>query len=451
MSVKLPINRNFTYSLPQERMDRLRDKILKQERAERFEKDKREKLDRIIRQQSIQLDIQQKNLQKLEQQKLEQKKLEQQRIEKERIDQQRIEQQRLKKDRIEQQSIEKERIENERIEQERLEHQSIEKERIKNERIEQERLENQRIENEKLEQQKIENERLEHQRIENEKLEIFNEEKLTEEISEEEKLAEEISEEERLMRQQKKIHPVAKDSDNNWITIIMTLYNKEKYVINSIRSVINQSSGNWELIIINDASTDNSYNLVNEYLSKNPDQRIKLHNLEKNYGTYVCSNLALLAATGKYICRLDADDSLVPRAVQQLLNTFEQNPQKDVIRFKSNRGSYGEIGLAYKKDIIKIIGYYDSVRFGADSEFKGRINKMIPVKKIITITDILYQINSTPNSLTTSQVSKLGGAHRTNYVYKFQQWHKNSKKCFIEFPQISRPFPVYDVMKTSYP
>lgn len=238
------------------------------------------------------------------------------------------------------------------------------------------------------------------------------------------------------------------ETDKNILTIIMTLYNKEKYVVNSIKSVINQRSKNWELIIINDASTDNSYSLVRQFLS---DSRIKLHNLEKNYGTYVCTNLAIQGATGKYICRLDADDTLVPKAVERIIATFEKNPQKDIVRFNSNQGKYTEIGIAYKKEIISRVGYYDSVRFGADSEFKERLAKIIPSSKFVHIDETLYLVHSVPNSLTTSKATQKNGSHRKNYMAEYRNWHKKCPKCFMEFPQTSRPFPVYDIMKTSYP
>ena len=168
--------------------------------------------------------------------------------------------------------------------------------------------------------------------------------------------------------------------------------------------------------------------------------------MEKNQGTYVCTNLAIQMATGKYICRLDADDTLTKNAIDKLITTFEKS-EKDIVRYKSNRGS-GEIGIAYKKkEIIDAIGYYDSVRFGADTEFKDRLGKFYPNGKSISINDTLYIVNTVPNSLTTSAATRNGNNHRNDYLNRFRNWHRSNKKCYIEFPQTTRPFPVHDIMK----
>ena len=68
------------------------------------------------------------------------------------------------------------------------------------------------------------------------------------------------------------------------ISVIMPLYNNEKYVIEAIQSVINQTYKDWELIIINDASTDNSKEIVQRFLHKQLDSRIKFIDLENNKG-----------------------------------------------------------------------------------------------------------------------------------------------------------------------
>ena len=90
------------------------------------------------------------------------------------------------------------------------------------------------------------------------------------------------------------------------VSIILPLYNCEKYVRHTLESVLNQDYKNWELIVINDASTDNSRQVVSKYAEK--DSRIKLYDCATNQGVAAARNSALKYATGKYIAFIDADD-----------------------------------------------------------------------------------------------------------------------------------------------
>ena len=90
------------------------------------------------------------------------------------------------------------------------------------------------------------------------------------------------------------------------VSIIMPLHNAEKFVKAAIESVINQTFTDWELIVIDDYSTDNSNEVVNDFLKK--DSRIELINLEKNSGPAIARNLGIETAKGRYLAFLDADD-----------------------------------------------------------------------------------------------------------------------------------------------
>ena len=89
-------------------------------------------------------------------------------------------------------------------------------------------------------------------------------------------------------------------------SIIMPAYNSEKYIAQAIESVVNQNYTNWELIIINDCSTDNTEQIIKSYQQK--DRRIKLINLTQNRGVANARNIGIRNAEGKYIAFLDADD-----------------------------------------------------------------------------------------------------------------------------------------------
>lgn len=92
------------------------------------------------------------------------------------------------------------------------------------------------------------------------------------------------------------------------ISVIMPLYNNEIYIVEAIQSVINQTYKDWELIIINDASTDNSKFIVQKFLEEEKDNRIVFIDLKENKGVSFARNLGMKKAKGEYISFLDSDD-----------------------------------------------------------------------------------------------------------------------------------------------
>lgn len=90
------------------------------------------------------------------------------------------------------------------------------------------------------------------------------------------------------------------------MSIIMPSYNAEKTIAQSIESVLQQHYTNWELLITDDKSSDNTINIINEYIAK--DTRIKLFINEKNIGAGGSRNCSIKESKGRYIAFLDSDD-----------------------------------------------------------------------------------------------------------------------------------------------
>ena len=105
------------------------------------------------------------------------------------------------------------------------------------------------------------------------------------------------------------------------ITVYLVCHNYEEYVEQAINSVLAQTYKNFELIIIDDGSTDNSKDVINRYV-KYPNVRIIL---QENKGLIATNNVAIRAATGKYVMRLDADDYLDESALLVLVNAIEES------------------------------------------------------------------------------------------------------------------------------
>ncbi len=95
---------------------------------------------------------------------------------------------------------------------------------------------------------------------------------------------------------------------NDLVSIVVPVYNAEKFISSTIETVINQTYFNWELLLVDDISTDNSCKIIEEYVKKYPKLTIKLFkSKEKGYAAK-SRNKGIEEAKGRYICFIDADD-----------------------------------------------------------------------------------------------------------------------------------------------
>ena len=94
------------------------------------------------------------------------------------------------------------------------------------------------------------------------------------------------------------------------VSIVMPIYNSGKYIVECLDSVRAQQFCNYELILINDKSTDQTDELIKEYLHKANDSRILYYENEHNFGPSFSRNKGLYMARGKYVCFCDSDEKL---------------------------------------------------------------------------------------------------------------------------------------------
>lgn len=99
------------------------------------------------------------------------------------------------------------------------------------------------------------------------------------------------------------------------VSIIMPTYNSGEYIGRALDSVLKQTYHNWELLIVDDCSTDNTEEVVRLYMLE--ESRIKYHRLEKNSGAAIARNTAVTLATGRYIAFLDSDDLWYPEKLSK--------------------------------------------------------------------------------------------------------------------------------------
>lgn len=106
------------------------------------------------------------------------------------------------------------------------------------------------------------------------------------------------------------------------VSVIMPMYNAELYVEQAVQSVITQTFTNWELIVVDDCSSDSSYTIVERYAKQ--DDRIHLYSTDKPSGSPTLPrNIGLEKSVGRYIAFLDSDDVWLPNKLEEQLPLFE--------------------------------------------------------------------------------------------------------------------------------
>lgn len=110
------------------------------------------------------------------------------------------------------------------------------------------------------------------------------------------------------------------------VSVIMPAYNAAGFIAKSIQSIRQQTHSNWELLVIDDASQDETSWIVEDL--KSHDDRIKLHILPANQGAGFARNIGIKAATGDFICFLDADDLWKPHKLEKQLKVMREEGMK---------------------------------------------------------------------------------------------------------------------------
>lgn len=203
-------------------------------------------------------------------------------------------------------------------------------------------------------------------------------------------------------------------------SVVMAVYNGEKYIKETIDSVLNQSFTDFEFIIVNDGSTDNTTSILAGYT----DKRIQIIN-QKNVGLSKSLNNGIAYAKGKYIARIDADDRCHINRLEKQLAYLSIN--QDVVLVGSNANIIDEEGnFLYTSEVIKSVEnlkifeehnpfLHSSVIFkkeifnqckGYDEEiihhFEDKLlwKKMFNYGKMVNLNEALIDYRITPNSIT---------------------------------------------------
>lgn len=140
------------------------------------------------------------------------------------------------------------------------------------------------------------------------------------------------------------------------ISIITASYNYAEYIGETIKSVINQSFQDWEMIIIDDGSTDNSVEVIKQYIQKNNKIRLLSHLNNENKGLVATLKLGISQAKGEYIVFLESDDYIRKDYLEKKLAAFEKYPEVGLIY--NNIQTFGAAQTRKRKFYFWLVNNY---------------------------------------------------------------------------------------------
>ena len=202
------------------------------------------------------------------------------------------------------------------------------------------------------------------------------------------------------------------------VSVVMPVYNDEKYVGEAIESILNQTYADFEFIIIDDASTDRSYQIILDYARQ--DRRINILRHKKNQGISASRNTGLKFASGEYIAVMDSDDISLPDRLQIEADFLQNNLNYGVVASTAYEidkngkttqlmdGTIGDINFKnfettnpiihgsamYRKECIEYVGMYYQIDGAEDYDLWIRIAARYKIKNL---TSPLYKYRVTQN------------------------------------------------------
>ena len=245
---------------------------------------------------------------------------------------------------------------------------------------------------------------------------------------------------------------------NPLVSIIIPCFNAENFIAETIQSVINQTYSTWELIIVNDGSTDNSLSIIEQFVKQ--DSRITSIN-KQNSGVSDSRNIGVSKSKGEYLILLDADDLICQNFIELGLPEFKSDGTIGLIHFdnqlideKSNKlaiinksfegyvldkllmlggGEYifGISSCIFKKEVLDIIGLFDiKLSNSADHDLYFKIAKHYKIKRIPEVGMLYRQhTNNMHSNLFLHEKDLLALFNNASHNKLFKSsWFK--QKCF---------------------
>ena len=198
----------------------------------------------------------------------------------------------------------------------------------------------------------------------------------------------------------------------SYVTVLLSVFNGEKYLSYAIESILRQTFTDFEFLIIDDGSFDNTINIIDSF----KDDRIRLIRNSENYGLTKSLNKGIVLSNGKYIARIDADDISLPTRLEKQVAFMDKNPDvgicgswfqyinKDIIKkhptehediktalFENN--AIGHPTAIFRKNIITNFNLFYNETFTAAQDYELWV-RASQVTKLANIPEVLVQYRS---------------------------------------------------------
>ena len=229
------------------------------------------------------------------------------------------------------------------------------------------------------------------------------------------------------------------------VSVILPHYNRSEIVKKSIKSILSQTYRNIELLIVDDCSDDLHYNELVKYANELNDNRISVYRMSKNCGPYVCKNEMINVASGDYITMQDSDDISLPERIATQVKCMDDSNVVacSVSTFRANTKEEYKFCLAsamYRKHVFQDIGYFDTIRFGADSEYNARLRRYYKPNQVVSINKRLYE--TTFNSDCLTSIVPQNSTNRNDYYASCLTYINNTERCklYLGYPVEKRRF-----------
>ncbi len=201
------------------------------------------------------------------------------------------------------------------------------------------------------------------------------------------------------------------------VTVLMPVYNGEKYLREAIESILNQTYRDFEFLIINDGSTDGSPQLIESY----DDPRIRVVNNESNIKLIATLNKGLKIARGEYVARMDCDDISLSRRLEKQVMYLDQHPEVGVLGCRiRNIDASGDFisepkrplthicnmwvllfepsvmhpSVIYRKDIVeRVNGYSEEALHSEDYDLWSKLSRVTEIRQLDDVLVYLRKHN----------------------------------------------------------
>lgn len=254
--------------------------------------------------------------------------------------------------------------------------------------------------------------------------------------------------------------PVTDHVDGELVTVVMSAYNPDRDLLMAVRSVLEQSWRNLELLIVDDASTADAHAILDEAEALDP--RVRVVRAPHNRGTYEARNLALSIARGRWITFHDSDDWAHPRRVELQVRHLLDSPTVLANRTWTLR-AYADLSMTFvgyparrlnassllfdRVQVTQLIGGFDATRKSGDIELPLRLTAVRPG----SLHDLLHPAPLAITQLRSGSLSRgdsLPGWirwDRLTYRDSYREWHRQitARRMSPVLPTSSgRPFPL---------